>query len=162
MRRTSARGGLVALTGLILACGTRTGLFANSEPSDARDDIGDSGDAGNAGDAGSADAGEPTDAQGPDAVTDGAVPCVGTIPFAEVGPPITCRGEHEVLTCSGGTQYCRAAGGGPPPGYSSAQCLPLGCGCDNGASCDCVDASAAQGCSCSDEGGAVTVFCSVP
>jgi hypothetical protein len=66
--------------------------------------------------------------------------------------------------CDPGTTYCQNANGGAQPldGGSSATytCLPLPATCDGGTpSCACVNS---DGCTCSEEGGAITVVCDFP
>jgi hypothetical protein len=156
---SSARVLTTASLAIAVACGTRTGLLAGSAPGD--------GGVSDAADSSATSEGGPTDAGlgetgREDGAPDRGVPCVGTIPFAEAGAPIRCMGEHEVLTCWGDTQYCHVTGGGPPPGFSSSECLPLPCGCEGRTGCGCVDASREQACFCHEEDGGVIVACAAP
>jgi hypothetical protein len=94
---------------------------------------------------------------------DGGFSDVSTVDDATVDATTFACGS---ATCDSASQFCMESGGGvqlPDGGSSfSETCQPLPTQCESTPTCDCVLAAMSGGCTCSANGGAVTVQCFYP
>jgi hypothetical protein len=103
----------------------------------------------------------------PDASFVDASPCTDDAVAPESGTPFDCTwpGSNPGPTCWSGSQVCVLWSAGqirhPDTSYPTPGCQPFPCGCGATPSCACLG-SLQEPCTCSDDAGAVMVYCVFP